>query len=219
MNILFDIDGTLVQSYRLDSVCFVQAVREVLGEVHIHADWHAYRHVTDKGIFAQICAENGVAGDREAEVRARFAHLLGLRLAADPGACREVPGAGAMLAGLAVRAETRIGLATGGWSVTAAARLEQAGIGCEPGWLYSSDISAERTGIMRACLAGVGQAGAPVVYVGDGERDVAATAALGWPFIGIGPRLKGLVPRWIADFEGPGFAGHLADLSDGALVV
>ena len=33
---IFDIDGTLVESFGFDDACYISAVREVSGEVHIH---------------------------------------------------------------------------------------------------------------------------------------------------------------------------------------
>ena len=217
MNILFDVDGTLVQSYALDSRLFLQAVNDIVGEVRLRPDWHAYRHVTDQGIFADICADSGCSVDLVGAVRARFADLIATHFASDPAACPQVPGAGAMFAALAARADVGLGLATGGWGVTAAAKLAQAGIAYEPSWLFSSDIAHERVAIMRACLAGVGRPSVPIVYVGDGEWDMTATAALGWDFIGVGERLRGKCPRWVADFRGPEFARHLDEISGGTL--
>ena len=33
---IFDIDGTLVDSFGFDDACYISAIREVLGEVYIH---------------------------------------------------------------------------------------------------------------------------------------------------------------------------------------
>ena len=48
--ILFDIDGTLVDSNEFDSEFYVQAVRKVL-RIEVGDDWSAYQHVTDGGIL------------------------------------------------------------------------------------------------------------------------------------------------------------------------
>jgi FMN phosphatase YigB (HAD superfamily) len=45
------------------------------------------------------------------------------------------------------------------------------------------------------------QATRDTVYFGDGEWDLAAARALGWRFVGVGSRLKGKCPDWIADFS------------------
>ncbi len=54
---IFDVDGTLVQSYELDSECFVAAFNDALGIADVDTDWARYDHVTDPGIAAQIIRE------------------------------------------------------------------------------------------------------------------------------------------------------------------
>jgi beta-phosphoglucomutase-like phosphatase (HAD superfamily) len=43
---MFDIDGTLVESYEFDSKCFAHAIKEVTG-IEIKTDWSTYSHVSD----------------------------------------------------------------------------------------------------------------------------------------------------------------------------
>lgn len=70
--VIFDIDGTLVNSGAFEGRSYVAAVRDVLGNVSIRPDW-SYEHVTDSGILRQICDENGVAAEQcEQQVRTRF---------------------------------------------------------------------------------------------------------------------------------------------------
>ena len=57
---IFDIDGTLIESFGFDGDCYINAVKEVLGEVHIYDDWGKYEKVTDSGILSQIMKENGI---------------------------------------------------------------------------------------------------------------------------------------------------------------
>lgn len=51
--VLFDIDGTLVESCDFDTTCFQAAIKDVLG-VSIDPDWSRYRHVTDSGILSEV---------------------------------------------------------------------------------------------------------------------------------------------------------------------
>ena len=39
--IMFDLDGTLTQTFAIDSDCYVQAVREISGFGSISTDWAA----------------------------------------------------------------------------------------------------------------------------------------------------------------------------------
>ena len=49
--VIFDIDGTLVESSGFEDDLYVAAVRDVLGDVCIRKAWNTYRHVTDTGIL------------------------------------------------------------------------------------------------------------------------------------------------------------------------
>ncbi len=200
INVIFDVDGTLVDSYELDAELFCQAIAEVLGQARIREDWAEYTHVTDSGILAQIFQDNGIAPgpDLEEAVRARFCQLVSTALATQP--CAPVPGAAATIRGLHQKSDVAVGVATGGWSHTARAKLHAAGFETTSWILASSDDHAERTEIMCTCLARLPEPDAPTVYIGDGEWDQIACSNLGWLFVGIGPRLQGKTPIWIKDF-------------------
>jgi hypothetical protein len=49
---IFDIDGTLLDSYGVDNSLYAEAVREALGEVTIRDGWDKYACVTDTGVLA-----------------------------------------------------------------------------------------------------------------------------------------------------------------------
>ena len=51
--VMFDIDGTLVDSAGFDSALFVEAVQHVL-KVEIDRDRNTYEHVSDSGIFEEV---------------------------------------------------------------------------------------------------------------------------------------------------------------------
>lgn len=60
INVIFDVDGTLVDSYGLDTELYCRAVNEVLGQASIRKDWAEYTHVTDAGILAEILQDNDI---------------------------------------------------------------------------------------------------------------------------------------------------------------
>ena len=200
INVIFDVDGTLVDSYALDSVLFCQAVDDVLGPTKIRSDWADYTHVTDAGILAEIFQDNHIRPDGRlvSAVRERFGHLVSTALTEEP--CAPVPGAEAAIDILHIRLDISVGVATGGWSQTARAKLGAAGFEPSSWIIASSDDHAERTHIMRTCQARLAEPSAPTVYIGDGEWDQIACEALGWAFVGIGGRLKGKTPVWIEDY-------------------
>ncbi len=200
INVIFDVDGTLVDSYGLDTELYCQAVAEVLGQARIREDWAEYTHVSDAGILAEIFQDNEIApelGLKEA-VRERFGQLVRTALTDRP--CASLPGAPLAINSLHQKPDVAVGVATGGWSHTARAKLGAAGFEHANWILASSDDHAERTMIMRACLARLPDPSAPTVYIGDGEWDQIACNALDWAFVGIGARLKGKTPVWIEDY-------------------
>lgn len=212
MNIIFDIDGTLVQSFGFDGDCMVQALRDLFGDLRMRPDWADYTHVTDEGIFRGVCADNSLGEMDTAPLKARFAALMHDRLRRDPGVCLATPGAAETMAGLLGRRDVNLGIATGGWGATAQSKLSHAGVPFDPERLFSTEHGVERVTIMRACHDAIADPDVPTVYVGDGEWDMMATGELGWGFIGIGPRLNGRCGRWVADFTGSAFIDHLREL-------
>lgn len=200
--VIFDIDGTLVDSVAEDARLYGVAVREVLGDVSIRPRWSEYQHVTDAGILRQICTENGLDVARcEQRVRARFGELIAEYLRAE-GSCHPTLGALQLLQELRGALEGRIGIATGGWGHTARMKLVRAGYEVSGIPLTSSDDGHERVHIMKQCRALL-PAAAITIYVGDGEWDKRASELLGWRFIGVGSRLQGSCERWLPDFSAP----------------
>lgn len=201
--IIFDLDGTLVDTNSFDNALYIESVREVVGQVDIDDSWLRYRHVTDAGVLDEILIETGIADAEQLKlsVRERFGakvrqHLL------QGGRCECVPGANVAIEQLQA-AGYAVGIATGGWGHTARMKLAHAGIPLANLVLCSSDDSVDRVEIMRACLHRLGGTSDRAVYVGDGPWDLEASRRAGWRFIGLGERLRGLCPSWIADFTDP----------------
>ncbi len=202
-SVVFDIDGTLIDSDGFDVECFVEAVRDVLGNVVLQDDWRHYKHATDAGILDQILAENQLAPSPElvAEVREAFGVRIKRYLTAG-GVCAAAPGAGEAIARLKEQGFL-VGIATGGWGHTARMKLERAGIVFDSLPLTSSDHSLVRVEIMAECLRQLGGDPGRAVYVGNGDWDRRASLEAGWGFIGVGPGLKGRCETWVADFLDP----------------
>ena len=52
--VMFDIDGTLTQTFAVDTECYVEAVREVAGFQSISTNWARYQHTSDSGILDEL---------------------------------------------------------------------------------------------------------------------------------------------------------------------
>ncbi len=200
INVIFDVDGTLVDSYDADTQLYYRAVDEVLGPATIRDDWADYTHVTDAGILAEIFQDNEIAPEPrlERQVRERFGTLVMSALTGRP--CRSLPGALDAMRQLHGAQDVAVGVATGGWSHTARAKLNAAGFGTERWVLASSDDHPERTVIMQSCRARLPEPRAKTVYFGDGPWDQSACSSLGWAFVGVGSRLKDTAPVWIENY-------------------
>jgi beta-phosphoglucomutase-like phosphatase (HAD superfamily) len=188
--VMFDIDGTLVDSAGFDTKLYVEAVRDVLG-IEIDSDWNAYEHVSDSGILEEVLREarldaepNGLA----ARVQQRFVGLVRDHLERAPGSVREIAGAKRLVERLLEMPDVRVGVATGGWEPTAKLKLAHIGIDvARVGFASSSDARA-RTDIMRlaAQRALRGARHARATYFGDGPWDLRASEQLGFHFVAVG---------------------------------
>jgi beta-phosphoglucomutase-like phosphatase (HAD superfamily) len=188
--VMFDIDGTLVDSAGFDTALYVEAVRHVLN-VEIDSDWDKYEHVSDSGILEEVLRSarpHDGGAHLAARVQRHFVGLVGQRLQQAPEAVREIAGAKRLVERLLELPNVRVGVATGGWEATAMLKLAHVGIDvAQLGFASSSDARA-RTDIMRLAAerAMRGSAFTRATYFGDGPWDRRATAAIGYDFIAVG---------------------------------
>lgn len=190
--VIFDVDGTLVQSNDVDAALYVTAVRSVLGEVRLRESWNKYDHVTDTGILQDICADNEATLSPESlgRIRACFFDLLNRHIAS-VGSFPEIPGTRAFVAALQESAQHAVAYATGGWEPSARLKLRSAGFPIELP-LASSDDHSDRISIMKHALAALGTHFTSITYYGDALWDQAAARTLGWQFAAVGRELDGL---------------------------
>jgi phosphoglycolate phosphatase-like HAD superfamily hydrolase len=191
---IFDLDGTLMRTTRVDEVCYVRAVRQELGIPAIDNDWSKYTHSTDSGITAeifQIRFGRPPRPDELARVRERFVALLAETFRTEPESCAETTGAAATVRRLRSHPHWRIALATGSWRACALLKLQVAGLECDAIPAAFADDSPAREEIIALArwraLQGYGQDDfGRVVYIGDAPWDVRSARRLGLPFLGIG---------------------------------
>ena len=189
-HVMFDIDGTLVESYDFDTLCFSEAVQEVTG-VAIDTDWSRYKHVTDSGILNEFFEECKAldAMAMKSDIKQLFLSKIAARI--DKRAIKEVRGASAFLAKLQTFDDVLISFATGGWCESAALKLTSAGIDFSNIPIASSNDHHSRIEIMRIAQNLVaGGAVAPVTYFGDGSWDLKACEELGVNFVLVGGKTK-----------------------------
>ena len=52
--VMFDIDGTLTETLKVDEECFVRSFKDVFGLADIDTDWSHYPRTTDSAIFHDV---------------------------------------------------------------------------------------------------------------------------------------------------------------------
>jgi len=151
ITIIFDIDGTLVDSAKFDSELYINAVRETIPDVFIHDDYEKYTNVTDSGTLNQIIHENNISDEKVIALRVRmcFGELIMAHLESNP--CKPIQSAINTINELSGNKNYTIGFATGGWRHTALMKLQSAGFSIDEITLFSSDDHCERVGIMKNC--------------------------------------------------------------------
>ncbi len=191
--VAFDVDGTLVDSYRFDADLYVDAVQRVLG-IAVDTDWARYTNATDSGILDQVIAENRIEQDHRnvhSDVKREFTRLTATFIRDNPRSVREIPGAKAFIEHLQEIENIAIAIATGGWDTTATLKLRAIGLDADQYALATASDAKNRTEILKIArdrsLKGL-QADR-ITYFGDGPWDKRASEALGYDFIGIGERV------------------------------
>lgn len=215
--VMFDMDGTLTDTFSLDENCYVLAIEQALGLTAVVTDWESYPHASSSYCLEAIVTKargHLPTVDESRAVQRRMIELMEELYSAKGRATREIPGAGACLRALQ-DAGHAVAIASGDWESTARHKLTTARIPFESLPAAFCEASYVRTEIMRAALARAaahhgGVKFDRVVYVGDGAWDVRACRELGWPLIGVGhgahgERLRRLgVTQVISDYRSLG---------------
>lgn len=191
--VVFDIDGTLLQSASVDNALYKDSVTSVLGPVQFRPSLSDYDFVTDSGILSQILVDNSIRSDSDqmSEIKALFVAALTSHIRKN-GPFQEIPGAKKMLDRLSTSNTHSVAIATGGWRDTALLKLKSAGFDPSRFPLATSDDSFDRTEIMQLALSRLGSRFHSITYYGDGPWDRDACAALGWQFVAVGSELGGI---------------------------
>lgn len=192
--VVFDIDGTLVDSVGLDHGVSARALSAWLGD-GANLDVASYVDHTDSGIpheaFVKVHGRAPRAEDLESFVGLYAPALLEALEMASPQRLR-IAGAEHLPGWFAERPGFVPAIATGCFDWSARAKLAAADLSHLDWPLSTSDEIRDRVGILRRAVELARQSYGPaagaegIVYVGDGAWDVRATRELGWPLIGRG---------------------------------
>lgn len=190
--VIFDIDGTLTNTKRVDDKCFIKAFEQTFGLDIQNQKWEDIRHVTDWGITEEIIQNRWNRNPTKEEYAALVANHIGNLTAEkrqDKSQFAEVSGAQAFFDNLRNMEGIKLGIATGAWEKSAQLKLETAGIKLNGICFSNSDYHKSREAITKDVIDQLTKKnnGNPerIVYFGDGEWDYKTCKNLGIDFFGI----------------------------------
>ncbi len=191
---MFDIDGTLVNSYKFDEQCYLKAAEIILG-INISSNWSEYKHATDAGILDEVIDKYGIIGDKkqiQQNFRKVFIDLIEEYIRNNPNSINEIDGAAYFIQYLCKNENYKVAIATGGWEETAKLKLRAAGINVDGCAFASSSDHHSRVNIMNAAESKT-EGHIPFkskTYFGDASWDKEASEFLNYRFILVGNRFK-----------------------------
>jgi len=194
--VIFDVDGTLCDTFSVDDRCFCATASKMLGVRLDRTSWEGAPHITDAGILAWLWERHVGRAPSWAETHA-FIAAFEVSLRIEYGRASEqfrpIVGAIELLDQLDTHGWV-YAIATGGWRKTARMKLRAAGLWSDR-LFASADDSQNRQEIFRlaAARAVSGLAQPPphlTVLVGDGTWDAAVAASCGWAFVGVAQGLR-----------------------------
>jgi phosphoglycolate phosphatase-like HAD superfamily hydrolase len=192
--IIFDIDGTLINTCDLEDEFYIQAVRFALGEnVYIDTNWLNYKYSTDAGVFFEIASghlSRAPSNQETQQVQDFFINLLVDAFSKDKMLCQCLPGANNIFEKIK-SIGWDVAIATGCWQRSAELKLKMAGIITNDIPLAASNDDFDRkdiiqTSIMRSKNFYNKEDYSNIIYVGDMVWDKNSAEALGINFVGVG---------------------------------
>ena len=190
--VIFDIDGTLTDTKKVEDKCFMKAFKQTFGIDIASQKWEDLQHVTDWGITEEIIQRewNRTLQKNEYErMISNFIELLKTELILDASQFKEVLGARAFFYTLKKLDDFKLGIATGSWESSAKLKLEAIGLALEGICFSNSTYHKSRESITKDVIEQLTRKNnispEQIVYFGDGEWDYKTCQNLGITFIGI----------------------------------
>ncbi|WP_420571878.1 HAD family hydrolase [Kordia sp.] len=189
--LVFDIDGTLLDSENVHQTGFVNALHAI-GVEFVNTNWENYTHLTD----SFIAKEN-----YESDVNRRFSQQMMQKFEAEflkeikDCKVKQIAGANAFLQKIISETTYAVCFATGSMLLPAKLKLDRAGITYDQSLLEASNNYFTREEIVNSAIAKAQTyfkttSFKRIISLGDGIWDVKTAQNLGIEFIGIGAHNK-----------------------------
>ncbi|WP_430410185.1 HAD family hydrolase [Kordia sp.] len=189
--LVFDIDGTLLDSENVHQTGFVNALHAI-GVEFVNTDWENYTHLTDSYI-AKENYESDVNRGFSKEMLLQFEAAF-MKLIRDCNVT-QIAGANAFLQKISTETNYAVCFATGSMLLPAKLKLTRAGIEYNQKVLEASNNYFTREEIVNSAIAKAKNYFnvnhfKRIISIGDGIWDVKTANNLGLEFIGIGVNNK-----------------------------
>ena len=190
--LIFDIDGTLANTKKVDDQCFIQAFESCFNIDLRHQRWEILQNVTDWGITEEIILDNWKrvpSTDEYERMKTLLVQNLKIAKNDEPNLFEEVSGATAFFNHLNEQSNYAIGIGTGAWEESALVKLSAIGIDPSSIPFSNSNYFKTRGQITQHVIEQATEKHKTtfdkIIYFGDGEWDFKTCQELGIPFIGI----------------------------------
>lgn len=190
--VIFDIDGTLANTKKVEDRCFMTAFEQTFGINIWNQKWETLTHVTDWGITEEIIQRElsrNPSPDDYSRMISNFLTLLHQEKNNDKTQFREIPGAKDFFDTIKGMEEFKLGIATGAWEQSAKLKLDTIGISTDDICFSNSDYHKSREAITVDVIDQLTlkykRRADQIIYFGDGQWDFKTCQNLGIKFIGI----------------------------------
>lgn len=189
--LVFDIDGTLLDSENVHQTGFVNALHAI-GVESVNTNWESYTHLTDSYIAKQnyeIDLNRGFSKQMLLQFEAEFMKLI------CDCSVTQIAGANTFLQKIITETNYAICFATGSMLLPAKLKLDRAGIQYNQALLEASNNYFSREEIVTSAITKAKkhfkvQNFKRIISLGDGVWDVKTAHNLDLEFIGIGAHNK-----------------------------
>lgn len=187
--IIFDIDGTIIDSVKTDDECFIKTFKD-LHNIDLSANnWSDFKNVTDWGLTNEIFQLHFDRKPTELEINKIKSHFFDL-LVERHQEFVEIPNSLKFIEYLHSLNNYTIAFATGGWKETAILKTKSIGLDLNSFVLKSSNDNFKRAEIIKLAVQEALKSKSlkrfqSVTYIGDGVWDLKVCLQLNLQFIGI----------------------------------
>jgi phosphoglycolate phosphatase-like HAD superfamily hydrolase len=204
---IFDIDGTLTKTNKIDHVCYINTVQKFIDKSLTTFEAETFTHFTDSSIIIELYERflDRVPTLTEKETfKAHYFQNLEDSLGTSPEYFQAIDGAREILHSFSD--EWAIALATGCWRESAQIKLKGGGVEISNYPLATASDAITRQDVMRTAVERAKTLHAVesfdhIVYIGDGLWDKHSCADLSMPFVGIDANNHVLQTGILGDFH------------------